>query len=231
MKKFLQVVVCAVSFAVISGCGNLSTRAEIEYKALFEKFSAAWQKYGNCIAVYEKSINTREVYANIFVSKEYPDKEISLKTSTEKLTEEQHDTLISHMRQTNACNKVLIDDLQGTEYADIFAKAFSKADLIQIKALRREIDIGTLNVELEKIGFDLDVDGKSLTNRIQSDYSRRHQVEIDVALAGLAAFSASMQQSTQTMMQHNQTLIQSSPVTPKVVNCIRIGDQINCTQY
>lgn len=239
MNKYI--VGCGLAL-LLMGCETTKpqkSQAQFEQEKISQQVAAAFSSAKPCLDEVKDKEEIKRVSAEILFQDENSPNKFDLITKKEKPTAEQIELLKSAMPLATKCRPIVMSGLNGTPFQIVILKTYNSLDALYLKLMKGEIAIGDANEEKSKIIAQQKTDWANASAELDARLRAMHNSEIEgrrQAAAAMMPYLMQQQQNQQFQQQllyqqQMQNIINNRPVltSPTTTNCIRYGNQIDCT--
>jgi hypothetical protein len=241
MLKILVIIGCCVALV---GCETMQqqpqkSQALIEKERISSKIRAGNAAFKTCIDEVKATGIHNRLHAEILFENENSTNRFDLMTKNEYPTKEQIEYLKELIPQIIKCRTHQVEGYASTPFQLVALKFYNSQDEIYLKLIKSEITIGKANEERAKNISQQKSDWSKASTDLDARLNAWHESEMAgrrQAAAAMMPFLMQQQQNQQMQQQlfyqqQMQNINNNRPIitSPTTTNCIRYGNQIDCT--
>jgi hypothetical protein len=240
MIRFLSIL--TVMLTLLTGCETMKpqrSQGQLEQERISKQVAAAFANGKPCVDAIKEKAEIKRLHDELLFDTENSPNKFTLMTKNEMPTDEQIELLKSTVPIATQCRQIVINGLNGTPFQVVMLKNFNALDALYLKMMKREISIGTANEEKNKILIEHKTNWAQASSELDSRLRAMHNSEMEgnrQAAAAMMPYLLQQQQNNQMQQQlfyqqQMQNINNNRPIltAPTTTNCMRYGNQIDCT--
>lgn len=221
---------------LLLGC---ATQAQREYGKMQSFATDINLKSRSCYDELDKNPVSKIIYEKVLVQRigdSYAANKYELLTSNELLSDELKKSYITYLTESDKCTDIILSGAAkyNTDVYINYLKYKENFDNLSLLLIEKKINIGEFNKRRIEIREETLINNARIENNIHNKVIEKHNVEVEQNIKSWndsydkAVERTMREQELEKIKQLNNT---QPTTTPRITNCYKNGQYINCTTY